>query len=428
MRCLGSPLRPACWISILFSLLMLSAAATAQMSISASNVAFGSVQVGSSVILPVAVTNTGKQTVTISQATTSGTGFSFAGPNLPMTVAPQQSTSLSVSFAPQTAGSISGNLSISYWSSWGGKNTTHSSSATVGLSGTGSAAAFLTAPSSMNLGSVTVGSSQTQALTISNSGGSSLTISCATVSGSGFNVSGLTFPYTLPAGGSASLSVTFTPSTTGTANAALSLSSNASDPSVAVSLTGSGTTSSGTLGITPGFMSFGSVTVGTTQTQSGSITASGGSVTLSSSSASNSVFTLGGLTLPVTLAAGQSLPFTVTFAPTATGMASGTISFFGGNSTSASETASGSGATVQHNVDLSWNASTSSSTSGYNVYRGTVNGGPYAKINSALDYALSYSDSTVQSGQTYYYVTTAVDSSGVESSYSTQVQAVIPFP
>jgi hypothetical protein len=34
----------------------------------------------------------------------------------------------------------------------------------------------------------------------------------------------------------------------------------------------------------------------------------------------------------------------------------------------------------------------------------------------------------VQSGTTYFYVTTAVDSSGAESSYSNQVQAVVPFP
>jgi len=428
MRCLGSPHRPAFWILILFSLLLIPSAATAQMSLSASNVAFGNVQVGSSLIKPAIVTNTGKQNVMIFQATASGTGFSFAGPNLPISLAPQQSVSLSASFCPQVAGNVSGNLSISYSASWGGKSTVHSGSVTVPLSGTGSALAYLTAPSNMNLGTVTVGSSKTQALTISNSGGLSLTISSATVSGSGFSVSGLTLPYTLAVGGSASLSLTFTPSTTGTDNATLTLASNASDPSVAVSLTGSGTSLSGTLGVTPGSMSFGSVTIGTRQTQSGSITASGGSVTLSSASSSNSVFTLGGLTLPMTLSAGQSLPFTLTFAPATTGTASANISFFTSNSTSTSETASGSGETIQHNVDLSWNGSTTMSISGYNVYRGIVNGGPYAKINSALDTALSYSDSTVQSGQTYYYVTTAVDSSGVESAYSSQVQAVIPFP
>ncbi|HKF06268.1 MAG TPA: choice-of-anchor D domain-containing protein, partial [Candidatus Sulfotelmatobacter sp.] len=134
------------------------------MSISVLNVAFGSVQVGSRIIMPLAVTNTGKQAVTISQATVSGTGFSLVGPNLPVSLAPQQSVNLSVSFGPQTAGTAIGNLTISYWASWGGKNTLHSSSATFALSGTGYAAAFLTAPSSMNLGTVTVGSSQTQPL------------------------------------------------------------------------------------------------------------------------------------------------------------------------------------------------------------------------------------------------------------------------
>jgi hypothetical protein len=34
----------------------------------------------------------------------------------------------------------------------------------------------------------------------------------------------------------------------------------------------------------------------------------------------------------------------------------------------------------------------------------------------------------VQSGTTYYYVTTAVDTSGEESSYSNMTTAVIPFP
>jgi Abnormal spindle-like microcephaly-assoc'd, ASPM-SPD-2-Hydin len=287
---------------------------------------------------------------------------------------------------------------------------------------------YLIAPSSMNLGSVVLGSRQTQTLALSNSGGSSLTISGATVSGAGFGVGGLEFPYTLPAGGRGSLSVTFTPSTTGTISATLSLSSNGSDRSVRVFLTGSGTNPSGALEITPSSFNFGSITVGSAQTQTGKVTANSGSVTLSSTSSSNSAFTVGGFTLPVTLAAGQSVPFIVTFAPRSKGTASANISFFTSNSTSALEIASGSGATIQHIVDLSWNASPSPSISGYNVYRGTVTGGPYRKINSVLVSSMSYSDSTVQSDQTYYYVTTAVDEAGIESSYSNQTQAVIPFP
>jgi len=78
-----------------------------------------------------------------------------------------------------------------------------------------------------------------------------------------------------------------------------------------------------------------------------------------------------------------------------------------------------------HSVGLSWNASTSS-VSGYNVYRGTTNGGPYTKMNSSLITGLTFTDTAVSSGSTYYYVTTAVDSSGEESTYSNQATAKIP--
>jgi len=65
---------------------------------------------------------------------------------------------------------------------------------------------------------------------------------------------------------------------------------------------------------------------------------------------------------------------------------------------------------------------------GYNVYRGTVAGGPYSKINTALNPTTAFVDNSVQAGQTYYYVTTAVDGSGLESPYSNQVKTTIPSP
>jgi fibronectin type 3 domain-containing protein len=76
-------------------------------------------------------------------------------------------------------------------------------------------------------------------------------------------------------------------------------------------------------------------------------------------------------------------------------------------------------------VALTWNASTST-VSGYNVYRSTVSGSGYVKLNSSLVSGLTYTDSNVQSGTTYYYVATAVDSSGNESAYSNQASAPIP--
>jgi fibronectin type 3 domain-containing protein len=90
-------------------------------------------------------------------------------------------------------------------------------------------------------------------------------------------------------------------------------------------------------------------------------------------------------------------------------------------------TVSGTGvAAAAHSVALSWTPS-SSTVSGYNVYRGTASNGPYpTKLNGSLVTAVGYSDSTVVDGTTYYYVVTAVDPSNVESVDSNQATAVIP--
>jgi fibronectin type 3 domain-containing protein len=74
---------------------------------------------------------------------------------------------------------------------------------------------------------------------------------------------------------------------------------------------------------------------------------------------------------------------------------------------------------------LSWSASTST-VSGYNVYRSTVSGSGYTKLNAGLVNGTSFDDATVQSGKTYFYVTTSVDSGGDESTFSNQATAAIP--
>lgn len=81
-----------------------------------------------------------------------------------------------------------------------------------------------------------------------------------------------------------------------------------------------------------------------------------------------------------------------------------------------------------HSVDLSWIASTTSTVAGYNVYRSAISGGPYTMVSPAPVTSTIFSDLSVSAGSTYYYVVTAVDSAGVESSYSNQAGAVIPNP
>ena len=75
---------------------------------------------------------------------------------------------------------------------------------------------------------------------------------------------------------------------------------------------------------------------------------------------------------------------------------------------------------------LTWTASTSSGVVGYNIYRSTVSGGPYVILDSAAVSADTYTDSTVQSGTTYFYVVRSVDNTDAESVNSSQVQATIP--
>jgi fibronectin type 3 domain-containing protein len=132
-----------------------------------------------------------------------------------------------------------------------------------------------------------------------------------------------------------------------------------------------------------------------------------------------------GLSLPLSLAANQTTSFNVLFAPTTTGSLSGTVTVTSTASNSPTTIKlSGSGASAAvPAVNLSWTPSSSSYT-GFDIYRGTVSGGPYTMINSSLTPA--FTDNTVAASQTYYYVVTEIDSSGNQSNYSNQATAVVP--
>jgi hypothetical protein len=210
------------------------------------------------------------------------------------------------------------------------------------------------------------------------------------------------------------------------ASGGISITSDASIPKLTVSLTGT-VVAQGQLAVTPTSANFGTVAVGTSQIQRATLTASGSSVTVSSASVTSREFSLAGIALPLTLSQGQSAPFTLTFTPQASGTASATISFASNAANAVAENLTGTGAVPpQHSVNLSWSGS--SSAVAFNVYRGNLSGGPYTKINSVLNATTTYNDSSIQGGQAYYYVTTAVDSSGAQSGYSNQIQAVIPSP
>lgn len=191
---------------------------------------------------------------------------------------------------------------------------------------------FNASPSSVNFGNVTVGSTQSQSVTLTNSGLSSVTISQATVSGGTFQLSGLTLPLTLAPGGSTSCSVSFAPASSGTVGANLSLviqrqrKSRTSTGILTVPLSGTGVSLGGLI-TNPSSMNFGSVQTGTVKQMTQTLSNPGSTaITISQIAVSGSGFSFSGITPPQTLYPSQSASFNVSFAPTASGSASGNLS------------------------------------------------------------------------------------------------------
>jgi len=129
----------------------------------------------------------------------------------------------------------------------------------------------------------------------------------------------------------------------------------------------------------------------------------------------------------MTLAPNQSVSVYVTFNPTATGSATGTVNVASNTSISMVPVSmSGVGVTSQetaHSVELSWTPS-SSNVVGYFIERSNVTGGPYTRLNATPDSNPSYADTVLASG-IYFYVVTSVDSNNNESGPSNEAQAVV---
>ena len=281
------------------------------------------------------------------------------------------------------------------------------------------------APTSIPFGNVAVGSTGAQSLTVQNTGTASATISQINVSGSAFSLTGVTLPVMLSAGQGVTYTAQFSPSSGSSFSGSVSVVSNAINTPLTIGLTGTGVAQ---LTISPTSLSFGSLLEGNSTSLPATLGAQGGNVTVSSATVTGSSYSLTGLTFPLTITAGQTASFSVTFNPKAAGSLPGSIAFVSNSTTSpTSISLSGTGTAPQHSVALTWVASTST-VSGYHVYRGTQSGGPYTLISSGLVSVLTYTDSTVQAGATYFYVVTAVDSGGNESAFSNEVQAVIPTP
>jgi hypothetical protein len=221
----------------------------------------------------------------------------------------------------------------------------------------------------------------------------------------------------------------FGPNTAGSVTGTITLVSNAPNSPLAISLSGTGVAATRVLGLSSSNLSFGNVNVGSNGSLTTTLTNNGNSnVTISGVTVLGTGYSDSGVTSGETLTPNQSVTITAQFAPAVAGLVNGSVSIASNATNSpATITVSGTGvAAASHSVALSWMAS-SSEVNGYNVYRGTTSSGPYStKLNSSLVPSVGYSDSTVTSGTTYYYVVTAVDSNNVESVDSNQATAIVP--
>ena len=230
------------------------------------------------------------------------------------------SCTVNVTFAPTAVGPVNGNLTVS-------SNATNPT-LTVPLSGTGTSAGTATLaanPTSVAFGDQTVGTTSTvRAVSITNSG--TVAASISGVSAPSQFAQTNTCGSSLAAGASCTVNVTFTPTSTGAKSGNLTVTSNASNPTLTVALTGTGTTAgTATLAANPTSVAFGDQAVGSTSavravsiTNSGTVAASISGVSAPSQFAQTN-------TCGSSLAAGASCTVNVTFSPTSAGAKSGNL-------------------------------------------------------------------------------------------------------
>ena len=168
--------------------------------------------------------------------------------------------------------------------------------------------------------------------TVTNTGTTNLTISTVTIGGTNASDFATTADTctgaTVTPNGTCAVSVTFTPSATGSRSAALDFTDNASSSPQTVNLTGTGT--GGSVNLSTTSVNFGNQTVGTTSAASAVMVTNNGTASLTFTSIAvtgDFAIAASGTTCSTTapVAAGGSCVINVTFTPTTTGSRSGSL-------------------------------------------------------------------------------------------------------
>ena len=206
---------------------------TGSLALASTTLSFGGIAPGTSETLTILAANPGPASLTVTGITISTKYFSLNGTSLPFTIAAGQITPINIVFAPDAVATFTATATLTS----NGSNAT----TTLALSGSGIAQEQLSlSATSENFGSVATGTEQSRTVTLTNTGGTSVNISQAAVTGTGFQLSGIAAPLSLSPSQSTTLIATFAPQATGSAAGTLTIISDASNSTLTMPLTGTG--------------------------------------------------------------------------------------------------------------------------------------------------------------------------------------------
>ena len=241
-------------------------------------------------------------------------------------ISPGSYCTVTFTFTPQSSGALTATYSIADLNKL-------DDPLIVNLSGTatGSAASGSLSPANVGFGSEVINHGTTKVVTYTNSGSTSVTISGKTITPTVFTVATDNCGSTVAAKGSCTYVLFFEPTAAQTYTGTFTVMDGGSNPSVA--LTGTGTANSGSETLTPTSIDFGTVLVGQTANQTVTYTNNGSvSVEVFNYANTNPAFSVIASTCTVNVAANSSCTYTLQFAPTVAGLQTSTFEVLDKNS------------------------------------------------------------------------------------------------
>ncbi|MFL5886928.1 MAG: choice-of-anchor D domain-containing protein, partial [Thermoleophilaceae bacterium] len=209
-------------------------AATAQLSATPGLVSFGGTTVGGALSSTLTLANSGGTDLTLSHVASPGAPFHATGvPPDGTVLAPGSSVDVTLSFEPAAVGGYTDSVAID----------SSAGSETVNLSGTATTPPRLeVSPASLDFGTAALGATASRSFTLSNTGGGPLTINKSKPPITGPFAASTALPEgtVIPAGGSATETVTFSPAASGPASDVWVITGNDGSGAHDVSFSGAG--------------------------------------------------------------------------------------------------------------------------------------------------------------------------------------------